>query len=392
MRLKRLLQHLKTYIPAQTPVFSEDPIALEGTIASTTSITFMANPKTLNIETGRTLGLSVNTLINPISIDLSDPDLVTLTTQYDHDFTEEYRHATPKYHTEVVVGNADTEVRIPISEDTILFPNRRTITILNPDLLGGLRYAAQGAFVKETNRINPFDRMVVTNTTSSSFTISSETPNFTGVVGAKVSILSHRGHYMHIASQYADIDSKFSTFERALPNYNKDIIPLKALLFVIPNPCLASKDRQVTTDSLSSTGGITSFRQNIYEYFEIVVAIPNTNSALSENAMDFCNGEGFEAVNKALLGAKLDYLDTPNKPYEGIEFVTHNMVDVSKAWYLHSYQYRFLNTISTAGSILSNVSYQTNTVAWRESEIIQLNEIGSAVITSDSNNDETPLT
>jgi hypothetical protein len=392
MRLKRLLRHLKTYIPAQTSIFSEDPISLEGTIATAASITFTVNPKTLNIETGRTLGLSVNTLINPVAIDLSDPDIAVLTTQYDHDFTEEYRHAPPKYHTEVVIGNASTEVRIPISEATVLFPNRRTITIVDKTLLGDILNATQGAFVKETNRINPFDRMVVTNTTSSTFTISSETPHFTEVVGAKVSILSHRGHYMHIASQYADIDSAFSVFERALPNYNKNLIPLKALLFVIPNPCLASKDRQVTTDSLSSTGGISSFRQNIYEYFEIVVAIPNTNSALSENAMDFCHGEGFEAINKALLGAKLDYIDTPNKPYDGIEFVTHSMVDISKAWYLHSYQYRFLNTISTAGSIFSNVSYQTNTVAWRDSEIIQLNEIGSAVITSEINNDETPLT
>ncbi len=391
MRLKRLLKHLKTYLPAQTSVFSEEPVELKGVISTPSSITFSVNPKPLNIETGKNLGLSINELKNPVNINLIDPDIATLTTQYDHDFTEEYRYGEVKYHKEVVISNGTSEVRVPVSADTVLFPNRRTITLLNQMLLGDIRYAPQGAFVKEPNRVNPFDTMEVTETTDSTFTITSETPNFTGVLGADISIMSHRGHYMYLASQYEDAQTKLSQFERALTNYNKGSIPLKALLFLIPNLCLASKDRQVTTDSLSSTSGISSFRQNIYESFNILVAVPNTNSALSENAMDFCHGEGFEAINKALLGAKLSYIDEPNKPYEGIEFVSHGMEGADKAWYYHSYQYRFLQTISTQGSILSNVAYKNNTVAWRDSEIVQLNETGNAVMTSKINNDRTPL-
>lgn len=373
IKASAIIAQLQAVLPKKTSLFSNPNIEITSLIRSGTTITGI---------TAIPHGLVVNNYINimgaltPIDIisvtsapNYGLPDtgsIVTVVTEQDHDFTEGFDITT------TITGADQTEYNGTFSILTV--PNRRTFTYaLNaqPDS------PATGPILLLNNLNTGYNGRVQITTVSDSTTFTYET-DLTPNSPAEGSAFLRNGIRV----------SGAISWERALAAYTKQA-PNNLWAFVVLGDNSVSKDRNVTTDAISTLAPGDMYRQRIISQFSIFVYAPCTDEISGRKVRDLMEDVRI-AIYKSLLRVQFASGLSETKLYVVTASGDRSTSFTDGAYYIHEFMFEVVCDI-----VHTDTVDPEDSVAFRNFNLIMNDTIddgdNSLMELDDVNLDDVPL-
>lgn len=172
------------------------------------------------------------------------------------------------------------------------------------------------------------------------------------------------------------------SFDRLLDAYTNQL-PDNAWLFVVLGDAIASKNRNIDTDSTDNLQAGNYFNQRIIQTVDVYVFIPTSDEIAGTNARDRCE-ELLKPICNSILAVKFPSLvENNNNP---LMLTGHGIQAYNKAFYAH--QFSFESTIQLGPS---DVFVPSNDVAFRDMAITMGLDVGTETFDTLIDLDDTPL-
>ena len=334
MKAKDIVNQLALVLPTQVDDFTTQ-ISVTGITRSGTTAT-----ATTATAHGLTAGKQVNINGAKTPIVITDIDRVgivaTLTTDTNHDMTENAGF-------DVQISGA-TESEFNGTFELISVPNRRTVSFMVDDS-GPISATGSPLLLNGSNIYATYNglREVTAVPTTTTFEFPVTDGIFTPASGT---IIAKTGPRV----------SSAVTFDRLLEAYTKQN-PDEGWVFVVLGDAVASKNRNIDTDSTDNLQIGNYFNQRIIQAVNIYVFLPTTSEIAGTVARDRCE-ELLKPICNSILGFRFPSLvENSNNP---LMLTGHGLQAYSTAFYAHQYVYE-----STIQLGQSDVFVPSDDVAFR---------------------------
>lgn len=361
MRAQDIVNQLAVILPSLVDDFT-DQFNVTALTRSGTTVT-IDTTTAHGLATGRQL--IVTGALTPISITSIDRVgiVATMVTSTDHDLTENAGF-------DVQISGA-TEAEFNGTFTLLKVPNRRTITFIVDD---SGPTAATGAplLLNGSSPLQSYNGLqevtVVPTTTSFQYEVADSTL-FTPAAG---SIVVKTNPRMSAAVE----------FDRILDVYTKQA-PSSAWLFVVLGDAVASKNRNIDTDSTDNIQRGHYFNQRIIQSVSIYVLLPSSAEIAGRSARDRCE-ELLKPICRSILTAKFPSLvENNNNP---LMLTGHGVQAYNSAFYVH--QYAFESTIQLGAS---DIYVPSDDVAFRDIDLTNGLSLGAETFNTLIDLDDLPL-
>jgi hypothetical protein len=356
MRTEDIALALSARLPQLVDDFTNSHAITSLTRAGTTATA------TTSEAHGLTVGQAVNIVgaETPINCTISRSGvLVTITTDQDHDYTQEQDA--------VVIVDQSTDFDGAHTIQSV--PNRRTVTYLTADT-----GAASGSGVV-TNGTNPFQtyngyKSVSAVPSETSFEYAVPDNIFTPASGSPTAKTSPRVG--------AAVD-----LSRLMDSYTKEL-PGDAWLFVVMGDGAVSKNRRIDTDATDNIQPGQYFNQRIIQTFSLFLFLPSAHEIKGRSVRDRAE-ELLRPICRSILLDRFDSLLAVGE-LNPVQFLEHGIEAYTGAFYVH--RYTFEATLQMSGG---DIFVPDESVAFRDIEHTALATIGSESTTAKINLDDQPL-
>lgn len=361
MRSQDIVNQLAIYLPALVDDFTNN-LGVASLTRVGTTVTVATS-----VDHGLAVGKQVNVTgaLTPIVItSLTRSGLVgTLVTDADHDITENAGF-------DVQIEDA-SEAEFNGTFELLTVPNRRTVTFKMPDS-GATVATGSPLLLNGSNHFQSYNglREVTAVPTTATFEFEiSDTTLFTPARGT-------------ITVKTRPRISASSSFERLIAAYTKQQ-PSNAWLFVVLGDSLASKNRNVDTDSTDNIQTSAYFNQRLIQSVSLYVFLPTSNSLSGRAAADRCQ-ELLSPICQSILGVKFPSLvENTNNP---LMITGHGFEAYNGAYYVH--QYSFEATLQLGPS---DIFQPSDDVAFRDIDLTMGVDVGTETFNTLIDLDDEPL-
>jgi len=313
LKAKDIVNQIALVLPTQVDDFT--------TQISVSSLVRVGTTATATTPTAHGLSVGSQANINGaqtpiVIIDIDRVGIVaTLITETDHDITENAGFD--------VQISGTTESEFNGTFELLSVPNRRTLTFMVDDS-GPISGTGSPLLLNASNIFATYNglRQITAVPTPTTFEYLVTDGIFTPASGTIVAKTSPRV-------------STAVTFDRLLEAYTKQN-PDEAWLFVVLGDALASKNRNIDTDSTDNLQIGHYFNQRIIQAVNIFVFLPTTGEISGAEARDRCE-ELLKPICNSILGFRFPSLvENSNNP---LMLTGHGLQAYSTAFYAHQYVY-----------------------------------------------------
>ncbi len=372
IKASTIIAQLQSILPTQTALFTNADITISSLVRSGSTVT-----ATTSTSHGLTTGnyISVLNAKTPITISsitrVNDSGIgatgstVTVVTATEHDFTEGF-----DYTCEI---SGATQSAYNGTFDILTVPNRKTFTyhIDTQPVTPGT--GTPVLLNNNTTGYNGRYAVTVTGTTTFTYTIT-ETPNSpaqgTPVLRSGVRV------------------SGAISWERARDAYTKQA-PDKLWAFVVLGDNSISKDRNITTDALTTLAYGDDYRQRMISPFSIFVYAPCVNEVAGRAVRDQMEDVRV-ALYKSILRAKFESVLAATNVYV-VTCAGDRFVDYTGAYYIHEFVFEMVCDITIADTVAPsfNRAFRNFSLIFNDPDIDDSNNI--IMQTLDIDLDDVPL-
>ena len=360
MRAKDIVTQLALVLPTQADDFTTQiPVTSLSRVGTTATAATAA-------DHGLSIGSQVNingaqtpviiSSINRVGI------IATLVTSSDHDIT-----MNAGFNVQI---SGSTEPEFNGSFDLLSSPNRRTLTFLVDDS-GPISATGSPLLLNGSNIFATYNglREVTATPTATSFEYEVADGIFTPASGAIVAKTSPR------VSSAVDFDALLRAYTAQAEG--------RAWLFVVLGDSLASKNRNIDTDSTDNIQQGHYFNQRLVQAVDVFAFIPTTNEISGENARDRCE-ELLKPICNSILGYRFPSLvENSNNP---LMLTGHGLQAYNTAFYVHRYVFE-----STLQLGHSDIFTPSDDVAFRDIDLTIGLDVGTETFNTMINLDDDPL-
>lgn len=357
-----VIKHLIAYLPRYTTLFNST-LDVSSVLFSgdDIDITFASNH---NLTTGQQISVHnvlVNTEIDPL--DYTDNPTVKAETLSDHDLTQGFQ-------SKVKITNS-TNPAVNGEFDLLTVPNRREFTFSFTGVAPTPPFGT--VYLSEDITGNPFNGIhTVTVLTPTSIRITVPNNPYTQVSAENI-----------IVSTGVNI-SGATDFDRLEVAYESQDT-LEAWLFVVLDDVTSGKNRGTPLDAISNQANLSAWNIEQIAEFTTFVFIPSSDEVTGRDARDKAE-ELRSALYRTLVNAQFNNGLAASAPYSTVIPVSDGIAARSNAYYVHQYRWQQVSQVS-----IGDIGYFGNNRAFRDIELLQLNDFENTIMQSDIDLDDEPL-
>ena len=367
MKASELVLQLAKNLPRFTDLFTVNADLISLTMSGTTVTGTTSAPHAFT--TGRSINITGAT--TPILIDTFTRvgNIGTIITLAKHDFTFGTRALSGEGQDNVITQGAN-ESEFNGSFVITGIPDRNNIVVEMDD--SGATTATGSPQADNANSVlNTYNGIFSITSTPTPTTFTYELPDNPDLLPAAGTPLARSDPRI----------SSAITLERIIEAYTEK--PNDELWgFIVLADTFASKNRDIKSDATDNIQRTEFFRQQIQQQVSFFVVIPSTNTIAGRQSRDQAE-ELLKPVCQSMLMFTPDSLVSTGK-LNPLQFISHGFSAYNSAFYIHQYVFELSIDLSFGDTIGFDED-----VAFRDIDLSQGVDVGTGVINTEINLDET---
>jgi hypothetical protein len=363
MLAEDIIKHLIKYLPRYTTLFNDTLTIQSMAIAGdTVDITFTTNHNLVDGNQIALHGVTVNATIDTIVYD-DDANTAAATTLQDHDLTFGYQENV------VIQESANSAVNGTFK--LLSVPNRRNFTYEFTDAPPTPPFGTP--ILSQDIEGNPFNGIF------NVIVITADTIRITVDDNPYTSVNTNNA----VCSKGINI-SGASNIERIIDSYSSQT-PIEPWLFVVLDDLTTGKSRSSPLDATQNQVNLNSWNIEQLANFSTYVFIPTADQITGRDGRD--QAETLRSsLYKVLINAQFPTGLAGATPMSNVTPLQDGIAGYTNAFYIHQYQWQQVQQVTS-----SDIGVFTETRAFRDINMIRLNDFGEEIMNDDIDLDEEPL-